>query len=249
MNNMTVIETINLTKKFKDKTVVDNLTIKVSKGDIYGFLGPNGSGKSTTIKMLLGLIRPTSGTVKINGDEININKELLSLNIGAVIETPAFYEDLTAKQNLNLFCNMYPSISKETINEVLKLVNLDQDANKIVKRFSLGMKQRLGIARAFLHNPEIIILDEPTNGLDPYGMREVRELILRLASVEKKTFFISTHLLYEVQQICNKVAIIKNGKLAKECYVKELLENTKNNQYNSLENSFFNILGECENYV
>lgn len=224
MKEKTVLRISNLSKSFKKKKVVNNINLTVEQGDVFGFLGPNGAGKTTTIRMILGLIKSNNGNVEINGYDIKENFSQAIEHVGAVVESPKFYEYLTGYDNLKLIANLHKNTPVERINEVLELVGMTKRAKDKVKTYSLGMKQRLGIARALLNKPNFIILDEPTNGLDPQGMIEVRELIIKLASKEKITFFISTHLLHEVEQMCNKVAIINNGESIIQGSVKELLD-------------------------
>lgn len=218
-----VLETVNLSKSFGAKKAVDRLNLQVESGDIYGFLGPNGSGKTTTIRMLLNLIYPDEGQIAIHGHDVATDFLAAIRQVGAIVETPQFYNYLTGRQNLVQMANLVPDLPKTRIDEVLELVGLSKRSKDKVKTYSLGMKQRLGIARALLHRPSLVILDEPTNGLDPQGMIEVREMIARLAKDEGITFFISTHLLHEVEQVCNKVAIIQNGRLLAQGSVQGLL--------------------------
>lgn len=227
MANDILIQTRDLTKAFGRIKAVDNLSINVKKGDIYGFLGPNGSGKTTTIRMILGLIHPDRGSVTISGKDIHKDfKEYVS-RVGAIVETPVFYGYLSGYENLKLMANLTPGIKKGRIEEVIDIVGLKGREGDKVKTYSLGMKQRLGIAQALLSNPELLILDEPTNGLDPYGMKEIRDMIKRLAHEHQITFIISSHLLNEIQQVCNRVCIIMKGQLVKEEYVENLLHAKK----------------------
>ncbi|MGQ9644649.1 MAG: ABC transporter ATP-binding protein [Ignavibacterium sp.] len=220
-----IIEIKNLSKNFKNLKAVNNLNINVFKGDVFGFLGPNGAGKSTTIRMLLTLIKPTKGNIKIFGKDLH--KERLSIlrNIGAIVEKPDFYGYLSAYKNLEILSRISGhTISKKRIMEVLELVGLAERYKSKVKTFSHGMKQRLGLAQALLHDPELIILDEPTTGLDPMGMKEIRDLIIHLSRDQKKTVFLSSHILYEVEQVANRMIIINKGTARVEGAVKELLD-------------------------
>lgn len=219
----TLLETKGLSKVYDQIHGIHNINIVVEQGDIYGFLGPNGSGKTTTIRTILDLIHADKGSIMINGSDVHHDFENAIKHVGAIVETPMFYDYLSGRANLQVIANYYKNVSKDRINEVLRIVGLEQRANDRVKTYSLGMKQRLGIARALLHNPQLVILDEPTNGLDPQGMKEVRETIKRLATEEQITFFISTHLLNEVEQICNKVGILKEGKMIAQGKVRDLL--------------------------
>ncbi|UUI42043.1 ABC transporter ATP-binding protein [Oceanobacillus oncorhynchi] len=234
----TLLETHKLTKSFQGKTIIDNLNLNIKKGDVYGFLGRNGQGKTTTIRMLTGLIFPDSGEVVINGLNIRGDFKQAISQIGAIVENPVFYDYLSGYENLSLMVNLIPGIGKEKINEVLELVGLTRRAKDKVAAYSLGMKQRLGIANALLNDPQLIILDEPTNGLDPQGMIEIKEMILQLSSKKEITFFISSHLLHEVSQICNRVGILNDGKLLAEGDVSELINDSETH---SLEEAFFNI--------
>lgn len=223
MSKSVLIETKNLNKFFGKRKVINNLNLCVEAGDIYGFLGPNGSGKTTTIRMLLGLIYPNEGQIFLNGFDIKTHLEKAIIEVGAIVENPSFYSYLSGYDNLRLMANLYPGLQMSRIEEVLAIVKLEDRAKDKVKTYSLGMKQRLGIAMALLNNPKLIILDEPTNGLDPQGMKEVKELIAQLATEKGITFFISSHLLNEVEQICSKVGVLKNGQLVAQGDVKELL--------------------------
>ncbi|MCL6519672.1 MAG: ABC transporter ATP-binding protein [Armatimonadetes bacterium] len=223
-----IVETIELTKNFRGRRAVDNLSLQVAEGDIYGFLGPNGAGKSTTIRMLVGLIRPNRGVARLLGHDIMKDRVKALKYVGALVESPCFYKFLTARQNLRLLSRLSGACNDRRIDEVLDVVGLLDHANDKVKTFSHGMCQRLGIAQALLPKPKLVILDEPTSGLDPQGMKEVRELIKHLAREEKVTIFLSSHLLYEVEQICTRVGIINNGRLIAEGDVDKLLQQEMN---------------------
>lgn len=210
------LQTEDLTKRFGARTAVDRLTIRVERGDIYGFLGPNGAGKSTTLRMLLGLVRPTSGLVKFPVRATSWEYLRARSRIGAIIETPAFYDNLSGRRNLQLLASLSGGVQKKRVEEVLELVDLRDRARDPVKVYSLGMRQRLGIAQALLPTPELIILDEPTNGLDPQGIHETRNLIRRLRDDLKLTVLLSSHLLTEIEQLCNRVGIIHEGRLLYE---------------------------------
>lgn len=219
-----VVTTNNLQKSFKKKIVVDNLCLRIPKGCIFGLLGPNGVGKTTTIRMLLGLIYPDKGSIEIFGKDISSNREAILKNIGAMVEAPSFYGNLNAWENLKIVCLM-KQISTEHINATLDLVGLQNCAKKKVSKFSLGMKQRLGIATAIIGNPKLIILDEPVNGLDPAGIHEIRTLIKSLAKNSQITFLISSHLLNEMELMADKVGIIKNGHLVYQGDLDQLMNN------------------------
>ncbi|MBD5586068.1 ABC transporter ATP-binding protein [Clostridium botulinum] len=223
MSNI-VVNTNNLQKSFNKKIVVENLCLRIPKGCIFGLLGPNGVGKTTTIRMILGLIRPDHGSVEIFGKDISSNREAILKNMGAMVETPSFYGNLNAWENLKIVCLM-KQISTEHINSTLELVGLENCAEKKVSKFSLGMKQRLGIATAIIGNPKLVILDEPVNGLDPAGIHEIRTLIKTLAKKLQITFLISSHLLNEMELMADKVGIIKNGHLIYQGDLQQLMKN------------------------
>ena len=210
------LQTEDLTKRFRGRTAVDRLTICVEKGDIYGFLGPNGAGKSTTLRMLLGLVKPSSGTIKFPVHESSWEYLQARSRVGAIIETPAFYENFSARRNLQLLASLSGGVSRKRVEEVLEIVGLRERAGDPVNVYSYGMRQRLGIAQALLPTPQLIILDEPTNGLDPQGIHETRKLIRRLRDEFKLTVLLSSHLLTEIEQLCNRVGIIHEGRLLYE---------------------------------
>lgn len=210
------LQTEDLTKRFGARTAVDRLTICVAKGDVYGFLGPNGAGKSTTLRMLLGLVRPTSGAIKFPVQASSWEYLRARSRVGAIIETPAFYENFSGRRNLQLLASLSGGVRRKRVEEVLEIVDLRDRASDPVKVYSYGMRQRLGIAQALLPTPEIIILDEPTNGLDPQGIHETRKLIRRLRDEFRLTVLLSSHLLTEIEQLCNRVGIIHQGRLLYE---------------------------------
>lgn len=216
-----IVETKNLVKNFKDFSAVKGLNLKVKKGMVYGFLGPNGAGKSTTIRMLLGLIKPTSGSVKVLGKSIEREREEILRNVGALVESPSYYGHLTAYENLEITRKIL-KLDKSEIDRVLNFVKLSEVKNKKVKEFSLGMKQRLGIAQALMGNPELIILDEPTNGLDPAGIHEIRALIKSLPEKNGTTVIVSSHILSEIELMATDVAIIKKGELLYQGSIEDL---------------------------
>lgn len=212
----TILQTSGLTKKYKDHTAVDCINISLKKGEIYGFLGQNGAGKTTTIRMIMGLIQPTSGQIELFGQTLESGHRATFERIGSMIEIPGFYPNLTAAENLDIHRRMMGMGNMESIEHSLEQAGLLDVRNKRVKSFSLGMKQRLGIARSLLHHPELLILDEPTNGLDPVGIKEVRNLIIELASKRNIAVLVSSHILSEVQQMATVLGIIHNGKLVEE---------------------------------
>jgi ABC-2 type transport system ATP-binding protein len=226
----TVISTSRLTKAFGNLVAVNDLHLEVMRGDVFGFLGPNGSGKTTTIRMLLGLIRPTAGRAIIFGMDNAYQLPAILQHIGAIVETPVFYPYLSGKDNLHVVAAasgmISGSASNRRVEEVLEIVELRAQAKDAFRKYSMGMKQRLGIGAALIADPELVLLDEPTNGLDPAGQFEIRQLIQRLAELGK-TIFISSHFLHEVQQVCNRVAILQKGNLIKQGAVSELLQQSE----------------------
>lgn len=219
-----LIEVSGLTKNFKEVQAVDNLSFNVPMGEVYGFLGQNGAGKSTTIRMLLTLIRPTSGTIKIMGKDLQQHRSEILSQTGAIIERPDLYNYLTALENLNFMARLSGvRPTKQQLMQGLERVGLAQRAESKVKTFSQGMKQRLGIACALVHNPQLIVLDEPTNGLDPQGIADVRHLILSLSRNEGKTVLVSSHLLSEVEVIADSMLIVDKGRKVAEGKAAEML--------------------------
>ena len=216
-----ILRTNTVSKKYTNYYAVDKVSISIKKGEIYGLIGKNGAGKSTLMKMIAGLIEPSEGPIELFG---NFVPQTERYRIGCVIESPALYAELTAKQNLEVFRKAYGLSSKESVQQILKQVGLSQYENKIVKKFSLGMKQRLAIGIALLGNPDFLILDEPINGLDPTGIQDMRNFLLKLNREEHITIMISSHILGELSKIATKYGIIKNGKLIEEITAKELNE-------------------------
>jgi ABC-type multidrug transport system ATPase subunit len=219
-----ILRTINLTKRYKKRLAVDGLNIEVKRGEIYGFLGPNGAGKSTTIRMILQLIFPTEGDVELFGRSLKKYRHRVLEKVGAIVEKPAFYNHLSALTNLEIFGGLQKPVSRRLIMNHLERVGLADRANDKVKTYSHGMNQRLGLALALIKDPELIILDEPATGLDPQGMKEVRELIQELSRERGVTVFLSSHLLYEVEMVATRMAIIHQGRLRIEGSVGELLK-------------------------
>ena len=220
-----VLQIKNLQKAFKDTQVVNLSSLSVQQGEIYGFLGPNGAGKTTTMKMILSLISRTAGEIEVFGQSIGTDKQYLN-QIGSMIEEPSYYPNLTGYENLLVFQKIL-GFDKKNIQETLKIVGLDQPKNKkkLVKDYSLGMKQRLALAFALVKKPRLLILDEPTNGLDPAGIHEIRELIIKLAKEQGITVFISTHILSEVEHIADRVGIINHGQLVYEGEIRKIQSN------------------------
>jgi ABC-2 type transport system ATP-binding protein len=222
-NGNAVIRTFDLTKRFKKLTAVDEINFTVHKGEVFGFLGPNGAGKTTTIAMLLGLVRPTAGSAEVLGHDIRRDLSQALSQVGAIVETPAFYPYMSGADNLRILARIDGGDTEKQIPEILDQVGLKSRGKDKVGTYSLGMRQRLGLAAALLGNPELLILDEPTNGLDPAGMQEMRVLIRSLADDAGKTVFLSSHLLHEVEQVCDRVLILNKGKVIAQGGVSELL--------------------------
>ena len=219
-----ILQTNHLTKKIDGKELVRDVSIHVKKGEIYGFLGPNGAGKTTVMKMITNLWKPTEGTVELFGQTLENTSYEVFKRMGSIIEFPTFYEQMSGRDNLKLHGEYMGYYSKDSLNEALNMLGLAEAADKPVKRYSLGMKQRLGIARAILCRPELVILDEPTNGLDPAGMKQIRELFQMLSAEYGMTFLISSHLLSEIESIADTIGVISHGKLIKEISMKEISE-------------------------
>ena len=220
--NDTVLQTERLTKKYRRRTAVDALSLEVARGDVYGFLGQNGAGKSTTIRMTLGLVRPTAGRIRLCGHDAVKDSRRARARVGSIVEAPAFYENLSGFENLRIFAAMSGGAHPSRIKVMLEMVGLAARARDPVGAYSHGMRQRLGIAQALLPRPEFVILDEPTDGLDPQGIVEVRQLIRRMRDELGLTVMLSSHLLHEVEQLCNRVAIIDAGRLLYQGSVSEL---------------------------
>ena len=224
-----IIETNDLSKQYNKTFVVEGINMNVEKGKIYGLLGKNGAGKTTTMCMLLGLINPTKGNIKLFGMDAldNKNKKEIYKKIGSIIETPGFYPNLNAQDNLKIFSKIRGDYKKENINKVLKLVNLHNEPNKKFKNYSLGMKQRLGLAASLIHEPELLILDEPINGLDPAGIVEIRDILIDITSKLGITVLISSHILSEIEILADEIGIIDEGKLIREINKENLKNETK----------------------
>lgn len=208
-----IVRLQGVTKRIGKRTIIDNLTLDVPSGEVFGFLGPNGAGKTTTIRMMVGLMSITSGDILIDGESISNQFEKAIRHVGAIVENPEMYKYMTGYQNLIHFARMIPGVTSHRVKEVVALVGLEGRIHDKVRTYSLGMRQRLGVAQAILHKPKLLILDEPTNGLDPAGIRELRDYLRRMASQEGVAVFVSSHLLSEMELMCDRVAIIQNGKL------------------------------------
>ncbi|HIS19338.1 MAG TPA: ABC transporter ATP-binding protein [Candidatus Coprovivens excrementavium] len=219
---MSLLEVKNINKYFGKKQVIKNVSFSLEEGEILGFIGPNGAGKTTTIKVILGLQSLNSGEVLINGYSIKNDFEKAILNVGAIVESPDLYMYLTGRKNLEMIAAMYKDTPKERINEIIKLVGLDNRIDDKVSKYSLGMRQRLGIAAALIHKPNLLILDEPTNGLDPEGIKELRDLLQRLAKNEKMGVLISSHNLLELESFVTDVCLIKNGEIIVTSAIKDI---------------------------
>ena len=228
MSDQPIVQIKNLKKKIGKKLIIDDLSFEVRPGEVFGFLGPNGAGKTTTIRMLLGLISITEGEIYINGFSIKKDFEKAIAHVGGIVENPDLYKYLTGYQNLVQYCRMYPDVKKERINEVIKIVGLDKRVNDKVKTYSLGMRQRLGFAQSLLNSPSLLVLDEPTNGLDPAGIHELRSHLRKLAAEENIAVLVSSHLLSEMELMCDRVGIIQNGKLVRIENVRALVDEKKN---------------------
>ncbi len=226
----TVLELKNVSKSFGKRKVIDNLSLEVKEGEIYGFLGPNGSGKTTTIKMILRLINNDSGEIKVNGYDTKKQFEKAMECIGAIVENPDMYKFMTGIDNLKLHARIR-NVDEKRINEVLELVELKDRAHEKVGKYSLGMKQRLGLALTLLHKPKVLILDEPTNGLDPAGIKKLRDILKEISHKEGVAVFVSSHILSEMQLMCDKVAVLDNGKVVKT----EEITNTQEEATEKLE--------------
>ncbi|NOU94037.1 ATP-binding cassette domain-containing protein [Paenibacillus sp. LMG 31456] len=227
------IEISGLTKMYKNGRGISDLNLEVDQGDIFGLLGPNGAGKTTAMKMMAGLMKPDRGDVKIFGASILDNYVDAMKHVGCIIETAESYPYLTANENLKLFARFYPQVDQQRIDECLEITGMLKYKNEKSKKFSLGMKQRLGVAAAILSNPKVLILDEPLNGLDVEGMLDMRKLIKQLAEEEGTTFLISSHLIHDVELTCTRIGVVYGGKLVNVDYTQSILSN-----YSSLENYF-----------
>lgn len=243
-----IITTEQLTKRYKKFTSVNKVSIHVKKGSIYGFLGPNGAGKSTTMKMLLGLTEPTEGSFVIDGKQFPKDRVAILKGIGSFIESPSFYPNLTGRENLDIIRRIL-ELPKETVEEALDLVGLTEFGDRLAKKYSLGMKQRLGLAGALIGKPPILILDEPTNGLDPAGIHEIRHLIKSLPKIYDCTILISSHMLSEIELIADDIGILNHGKLLFEGSLKELRENAVKEGFSNenLEEMFLSMI-EKDNF-
>ncbi len=231
MKEEIILKCENLKKKFGKKEILKGVSLEANAGDILGFIGPNGAGKTTTIKLILGLQSITSGSVKINGYDIEKDFTQAIKKVGTIVESPDLYMYMSGYENLKIIANLYDGINKERIDEVIKLVGLENRIKDKVSKYSLGMRQRLGIAQAILHKPNLLVLDEPTNGLDPEGIKQVKDLIVKLAKEEKMAVLISSHNLLELESFCTKVTIIKNGEVVESTSMEEAKKLSKDTCY------------------
>lgn len=224
----TILKCENLHKHIGKKEILKGISLEVNSGDILGFIGPNGAGKTTTIKLILGLQNISSGSVEINGFNVQKNFEKAIERVGSIVENPDLYMYLSGYENLKLIANLYKNVDKSRIDEVVKLVGLENRIKDKVSKYSLGMRQRLGVAQAILHKPNLLILDEPTNGLDPEGIKSMRELLVKLATEENMAILISSHNLSELENFCNKVCIIKNGVIVETSSIADVKKEVSN---------------------
>ncbi|MBG9554880.1 ABC transporter ATP-binding protein [Cytobacillus firmus] len=220
----TLVEIQDVTKVIKGRTIIDSVSFDVKKGEVFGFLGPNGAGKTTTIRMLVGLIGITSGDIKILGSSIKTDFEKAVSHIGAIVENPEMYKFLSGYQNLIHYARMSKGVTKEKIDETVELVGLADRIHDKVRTYSLGMRQRLGLAQCLLHDPQILVLDEPTNGLDPAGIREIRDHLRMLAREREMAVIVSSHLLSEMEMMCDRIGIIQNGKLIDVQHISDFVQ-------------------------
>jgi ABC-2 type transport system ATP-binding protein len=230
MSNVPIISLRNVTKRIGRTTIIDNLTFDVPQGEIFGFLGPNGAGKTTTIRMIVGLMSITKGQILIKGKNIKTEFEQAIRHVGAIVESPEMYKYLSGYHNLVHYARMVPGVTKERIDEVVSLVKLENRIHDKVKKYSLGMRQRLGVAQALLHRPSLLILDEPTNGLDPAGIRELRDYLRHLTRTEGISVVVSSHLLSEMELMCDRVAILQQGKLVEVMPIQEFTQGKEQTQ-------------------
>lgn len=219
----TAIEISHVSKFFGKRKVVNNLSFTTQTGEVFGFLGPNGAGKTTTIKMLVGLIGIDEGSISVCGSDITTDFEKAMANVGGIVENPELYRYMTGYQNLKQYARMRKGVTRERIDEVVELVGLSNRIHEKVSRYSLGMRQRLGVAQALLHHPKVLVLDEPTNGLDPAGIRQLRDILRTLAHTEDICVLVSSHLMSEMQLMCDRVAILVKGQLIQTTSVEELV--------------------------
>ena len=238
------MEVSNLTKKFKQRVAVDNVSFEIIEGEIFGLIGPNGAGKTTIIRMITGLAKPTSGEIFIDGISLGKHFEKAISKLGGIIEMPDLYPYMSGMENLKFFASLYPDITKEKIDSVVKLVGMEKRIHDKVRNYSLGMKQRVGIAQALLHDPKILILDEPTNGLDPNGIRDMRKFLIGLSRKKHISILVSSHILAEMEQLCDTVAIIDNGKILEVKTLEEIKRGLQEGQQVCIKVDYPNYAGK-----
>ncbi|MGD9900930.1 MAG: ABC transporter ATP-binding protein [Spirochaetales bacterium] len=239
-----VLEVNNLTKVYGDRVAVNNVSFEIFKGEIFGFIGPNGAGKTTTIKMIVGLAHPSAGTIKICGFSLTSQFEKAIANVGGIIENPELYSYMSGLDNLKYYASLYKGITIDKIKEVVKLVGMENRIKDKVRTYSLGMRQRIGIAQALLHDPKLLILDEPTNGLDPSGIQEMRMFLKKLAHEQKISILISSHILSEMEQLCDTIAIIDNGKIIEIKQIDEIIKGLEESNKVSIKVDYPNYAGK-----
>lgn len=225
----TALEIKNVKKVFGSRTVLNNISFETKPGEVFGLLGPNGAGKTTLIKMITGLLNIDDGEILINGQSLQNNFEDAMKNIGAIVENPEFYKYMTGRQNIAQYARIHKSVTKERIEEVIELVGLSNRINEKVGKYSLGMRQRLGLAITLLHNPKLLILDEPTNGLDPAGIKQLRDILIKLAHTDEVCVLVSSHLMSEMELMCDRVAILSNGDILNVDTMENMLHNVSGN--------------------
>ncbi|MDD4211299.1 MAG: ABC transporter ATP-binding protein [Clostridia bacterium] len=239
-----VLKVRNLTKIYGERKAVDNISFEVFQGEIFGFLGPNGAGKTTTLKIITGLAKPTSGLVEVCGYNVVRKFEKAVNNIGGIIENPELYSYMSGIDNLKYYASLYNGITRAKIKEVIELVGMQSRIKDKVKTYSLGMRQRVGIAQALLHSPRLLVLDEPTNGLDPEGIQEMRGFLKKLAHEQKISIIISSHILSEMEQLCDTIAIIDNGKIIEVKSLQEIKQTAEKSQKISIRVDYPNYAGK-----
>lgn len=249
MERKRVLECHDLHKKFGKKEILKGISLEANEGDILGFIGPNGAGKTTTIKLILGLQSITNGSVKINGYDIQKDFTNAIKKVGTIVENPDLYMYMSGYENLKMISNLYTGVTKERIDEVIKLVGLENRIKDKVSKYSLGMRQRLGIAQAILHKPNLLVLDEPTNGLDPEGIKQIKDLIVKLAKEENMAVLISSHNLLELESFCTKVTIIKNGEIVETSTIEEAKKVNKDSIYHLVVDKTTEVSNILENKV
>ena len=240
----TVLEVKNLSKWYGSRAAVDNVSFEIFRGEIFGLIGPNGAGKTTIIKMITGLAEPTSGEVYICGKSIQKNFEKAIKNVGGIIENPELYSYMSGYENLKFYASLYKGISKDDINKIVKFVGMEKRIKDKVKNYSLGMRQRVGIAQALLHNPQLLILDEPTNGLDPNGIKELRSFLIDLSRKKNISILVSSHILSEMELLCDTVGIIDGGKIIQVRTMEQIKKGLANEQKVAIKVDYPNYAGK-----